>query len=195
MANRMRMLSVADSCEPVAERPYGEWLTISISQRLQDRTYATVKIVAEPSIQYLPWKKYPPYYAVCALRNALTWLAVSTRAIRFHSVPHSPLILYSIAKRDVTPLGARSLSFSLFLSLSAFFYSAHRLDRAPMQTRKLDRILGIIISSGKCRRSASFISRTHGQKADRLFSIITNNIRIFVEAVRNYLTNFSHIYI
>lgn len=145
IANRMRMFSVADSCEPVAERPYGEWLTISISQRLdytrpylhrcknRRGTFYSVSSVKKITLSY---------YAVYALLES-RWLdsPSTTRAIRFHS---GASFAVDFIRHCETRCNAAGCPFSLslfpfsllslsFLSLSflsfCFFYSVHRLDR------------------------------------------------------------------
>lgn len=113
-----------------------------------------------------------------------------------NSLPFSASFAVDFIRHCETRCNAAGCPFSLSLSLSAFFYSAHRLDREPMQTRKLDRILGIITSSGKCRRSTSFIYRRYTRRAKSGPTVLDCNklhIRIFIEILRNYLINFSHI--
>ncbi|KYM78183.1 hypothetical protein ALC53_11378 [Atta colombica] len=99
MANRMRMLSVADSCEPVAERPYE--ITRPYLRHGKNRRGTFYSVSSVKKISSL-------LRSLCASKRV-----DSTRAIRFHSVPHSPLISYSIAKRDYLPASTLSYSSSM----------------------------------------------------------------------------------
>lgn len=96
-----------------------------------------------------------------------------------NSLPFSTSFAVDFIRHCETQCNAAGCPFCLSLSHFFFpfmlFYSAYRLDRAPMQTRKLDRILGIIISTGKCRWSTSFISQIYQTRAKNFPTVLDYN--------------------
>jgi len=129
-------------------------------------------------------KNYASHYAARAPRvAALTRLAVDSR----NSLPFSASFAVDFIRHCETRCNAVGCPFSLSLSLPpslcfCFFYSAHQArSRAPMQTRKLDRIPGIIRYLKRKVPTANdqfYITGTAKLSKKRLFA----NIRAFPNA-------------
>lgn len=181
------------------------WVThdLNFPEIIRDRIYIAVKIVAEP-IQYHPWKKLPsPITQSMCFSNRVD-LTRRRPLVQFASiqVPHSPLISYGIAKRDVTPLGARSLSSLslslLSLSLSSLFVSfiactgSIAYANAQIRSNSRNNYFKQKVSGGRLVWYRRYIS-IRAKRGARVFSIVIGYTFMFHEPPRSTFLPFIYI--